>query len=50
MCDRITFAASSPSRALMAAAILALSDKKIAQAVDDFRKTQNDTIADIPSK
>ena len=42
--------AGAKNAALLAAAILALSDKKIAQAVDDFRKTQNDTIADIPSK
>ena len=42
--------AGAKNAALLAAAILALSDEKIAQAVDDFRKMQNDTIADNPSK
>ncbi|PPR70062.1 MAG: N5-carboxyaminoimidazole ribonucleotide mutase [Alphaproteobacteria bacterium MarineAlpha3_Bin1] len=42
--------AGSKNAALLAAAILALGDEKIAQAVDDFRKMQNDTIADNPSK
>ena len=42
--------AGAKNAALLAAAILALSDEKIAQAVDDFRKTQNDTIAHNPSK
>jgi 5-(carboxyamino)imidazole ribonucleotide mutase len=42
--------AGAKNAALLAAAILALSHKKIAQAVDDFRKMQNNTIADNPSK
>ena len=42
--------AGAKNAALLAAAILALGDEKIAQAVDDFRKMQNDTIADNPSK
>jgi 5-(carboxyamino)imidazole ribonucleotide mutase len=42
--------AGAKNAALLAAAILALSDENIAQAVDDFRKMQNDTIADNPSK
>ncbi len=42
--------AGATNAALLAAAILALSDQKIARAVDDFRKTQNETIAEIPSK
>jgi len=42
--------AGAKNAALLAGAILALSDEKIAQAVDDFRKMQNDTIADNPSK
>ena len=42
--------AGAKNAALLAAAILALSDEKIALAVDDFRKMQNDTIADNPSK
>ena len=42
--------AGAKNAALLAAAILALSDEKIAQAVDDFRKMENDTIADNPSK
>ena len=42
--------AGAKNAALLAAAILALSDEKIAQAVDDFRKMQNDTTADNPSK
>ena len=42
--------AGAKNAALLAAAILALSDEKIAQAVDDFRKMQNDTIAHNPSK
>ncbi|MDA1090717.1 MAG: 5-(carboxyamino)imidazole ribonucleotide mutase [Proteobacteria bacterium] len=42
--------AGAKNAALLAAAILALSDEKIAQAVDDFRKIQNDRIADVPTK
>ena len=42
--------AGAKNAALLAGTILALSDEKIAQAVDDFRKMQNDTIADNPSK
>ncbi len=42
--------AGAKNAALLAAAILALSDEKIAQAVDDFRKTQNETVAETPPK
>ena len=42
--------AGAKNAALLAAAILALGDEKIAQAVDDFRKNQNDTVTEIPSK
>jgi 5-(carboxyamino)imidazole ribonucleotide mutase len=39
--------AGAKNAALLAAAILALSDEKIANTLDDFRQTQNDTIADL---
>ncbi|NQV84450.1 MAG: 5-(carboxyamino)imidazole ribonucleotide mutase [Rhodospirillales bacterium] len=39
--------AGATNAALLAAAILALSDEKIAKALDDFRQNQNDTIADL---
>ena len=42
--------AGAKNAALLAAAILALGDEKIAQNLDDFRKNQNDTVAEIPSK
>lgn len=42
--------AGAKNAALLAAAILALSDEDIAKTLDDFRKTQNDTIAEVPSK
>ncbi len=39
--------AGAKNAALLAAAILALSDDKIARTLDDFRQSQNDTIADL---
>jgi len=42
--------AGAKNAALLAAAILALGDEKIAQAVDDFRKKQNDTVTEIPTQ
>ena len=39
--------AGAKNAALLAAAILALSDEKIARALDDFRQGQNDAIADL---
>ena len=42
--------AGAKNAALLAAAILALGDEKIAQARDAFRKNQTDTVAEIPSK
>jgi len=42
--------AGAKNAALLAAAILALGDEKIAETLDDFRKNQNDTIAEVPSK
>ena len=39
--------AGAKNAALLAAAILALSDEKIARTLDDFRQSQNDTIADL---
>ena len=40
--------AGAKNAALLAAAILALGDKKIAARLDDFRKKQNETMAEIP--
>ena len=40
--------AGAKNAALLAAAILALGDKKIAARLDDFRKQQNETVAEIP--
>ena len=40
--------AGAKNAALLAAAILALGDKKIAARLDDFRKKQNETVAEIP--
>jgi len=42
--------AGAKNAALLAAAILALSDDAVAKRLDDFRKTQNETIADATSK
>ncbi len=39
--------AGAKNAALLAAAILALSDDKIARTLDDFRQSQNETIADL---
>ena len=39
--------AGAKNAALLAAAILALSDEDIAKTLDDFRQSQNDTIADL---
>ncbi len=41
--------AGAKNAALLAASILALGDKKIAAGLDDFRKKQNETVAEIPS-
>ena len=40
--------AGAKNAALLAAAILALSDDGIADKLDAFRKKQNDTVADLP--
>ena len=40
--------AGAKNAALLAAAILALGDEKIAARLDDFRKQQNETVAEIP--
>ena len=40
--------AGAKNAALLAAAILALGDEKIAARLDDFRKKQNETVAEIP--
>ena len=40
--------AGAKNAALLAAAILALSDEKIAAQLDDYRKKQNETVAKIP--
>ena len=40
--------AGAKNAALMAAAIISLKDKNVAANLDDFRKNQNETIADIP--
>ena len=39
--------AGAKNAALLAAAILALGNERIAQSLDDFRKSQNDTIAEL---
>ncbi|MBC8337936.1 MAG: 5-(carboxyamino)imidazole ribonucleotide mutase [Rhodospirillales bacterium] len=39
--------AGAKNAALLAAAILALSDETIAKTLDDFRQDQNDTIAEL---
>jgi 5-(carboxyamino)imidazole ribonucleotide mutase len=39
--------AGAKNAALMAAAILALSDDAVAQALDDFRQKQNETVAEL---
>ena len=39
--------AGAKNAALLAAAILALSDEEIARTLDDFRQNQNNTIADL---
>lgn len=41
--------AGAKNAALLAAAILALGDKKIAAKLDGFRKKQNKTVAKVPS-
>jgi 5-(carboxyamino)imidazole ribonucleotide mutase len=41
--------AGAKNAALLAAAILALNSDKIAQSLDNFRKSQNDTIAELTS-
>ena len=41
--------AGAKNAALLAASILALGDKKIAAGLDDFRKKQNETVAEVPS-
>ena len=41
--------AGAINAALMAAAILALSDDEIAEALDDFRATQTNAVAEFPS-
>lgn len=40
--------AGARNAALLATAILALSDEKIAARLDDYRKKQNETVAEIP--
>ncbi len=40
--------AGAKNAALLAAAILALGDENIAARLDDFRKKQNETVAEIP--
>ena len=42
--------AGAKNAALLAVAILALSDDAVAGRLDDFRKTQNETIADATAK
>ena len=42
--------AGAKNAALLAAAVLALSDETIAQNLDEFRAKQSDTIAELPSK
>lgn len=41
--------AGAKNAALLAAAILALSDDGIAKKLDSFRKKQNETVAELPS-
>ncbi len=41
--------AGAKNAALLAASILALSDDTIAKKLDDFRKEQNETVAELPS-
>ena len=41
--------AGAKNAALLAAAILALSDDGIAKKLDSFRKQQNETVAELPS-
>ncbi|MEE8351331.1 MAG: AIR carboxylase family protein [Rhodospirillales bacterium] len=41
--------AGAKNAALLAAAILALSDDGIAKKLDSFRKEQNETVAELPS-
>ncbi|NQU60951.1 MAG: 5-(carboxyamino)imidazole ribonucleotide mutase [Rhodospirillales bacterium] len=41
--------AGAKNAALLATSILALSDEKIAKVWDEFRKNQNETIAEVPS-
>lgn len=41
--------AGAKNAALLAAAILALNDTTIAKKLDEFRKQQNETIAELPS-
>ena len=41
--------AGAKNAALLAASILALGDEKIAEALDDFRKKQNQSVAEVPS-
>ena len=41
--------AGAKNPALLAAAILALSDDTIAKKLDEFRKQQNETVAELPS-
>ena len=42
--------AGAKNAALLAASILALGDKKIADTLDDFRKKQNETVAEVPAR
>ena len=41
--------AGAKNAALLAASILALGDDTIAKKLDDFRKEQNETVAELPS-
>ena len=42
--------AGAKNAALLAAAIIALSDAKVAKQLDAFRKKQNDTVAELPGE
>jgi 5-(carboxyamino)imidazole ribonucleotide mutase len=42
--------AGAKNAALLAAAILALSDDGVAGRLDAYRKKQNETIAEVPAK
>jgi 5-(carboxyamino)imidazole ribonucleotide mutase len=42
--------AGAKNAALLAAAIIALADAKVAKQLDAFRKKQNDTVAELPGE